>query len=66
VLAILAGAAVGALLLNVHIGVGMAVAGGLTMLVALAGHLLRARRAELAAAAAAEEARGASTGAVTK
>jgi uncharacterized membrane protein YoaK (UPF0700 family) len=69
VLAILAGAAVGALLLNVHIGVGMAVAGGLTMLVALAGHLLRARRAELAAAAeaaAAEEARAASIGAVTK
>jgi uncharacterized membrane protein YoaK (UPF0700 family) len=68
VLAILAGAAAGALLLTVHIGVGMAVAGGLTMLVALAGHLMRARRAELAAAAerAAQEAAAASTTAVTK
>ena len=69
VLAILAGAAAGALLLRVDIGVGMAVAGGLTMLVALTGHLLRARRAELAAAAeaaAAEEAPAASTGAATK
>ena len=69
VLAILAGAGVGALLLDVHIGVGMAVAGGLTMLVALAGHLLRARRAELAAAeaaAAAKEASVTSTDTVTR
>jgi len=45
VLLILAGAGVGALLLQVHVGLGMAVAGGLTLLVALAGHLLRERRA---------------------
>ena len=55
---ILAGAGVGALLLQVHIGVGMGVAGGLTLLVALTGHLLRARRAELAAAAGAAAAEG--------
>ncbi|ROS50287.1 DUF1275 family protein [Frigoribacterium sp. PhB24] len=49
VVLILAGAGVGALLLQVHIGVGMGVAGGLTLLVALAGHLLRERRKEVEA-----------------
>ena len=54
VLMILVGAGVGALLLQVHIGVGMGVAGGLTLLVALAGHLMRER--VKAAEARAEEA----------
>ena len=45
VVLILAGAGTGALLLQVHLGVGMAVAGGLTLLAALSGHLLRERAA---------------------
>jgi uncharacterized membrane protein YoaK (UPF0700 family) len=55
VLMILVGAGVGALLLQVHIGVGMGAAGGLTLLVALTGHLMRERvKAAEAVAAGAE------------
>ncbi|WP_233493782.1 DUF1275 family protein [Desertihabitans brevis] len=46
VLLILAGAAAGALLLKVHIGLGMAVAGVLALVVALLGHLARERVAD--------------------
>lgn len=45
VVLILVGAGVGALLLRVHIGVGMTVAGILMLAVALVGHLVRERRA---------------------
>ncbi|MBU4465397.1 MAG: DUF1275 domain-containing protein [Actinobacteria bacterium] len=44
VVLILAGAGVGALLLRVHIGVGMSVAGTLMLTVAFLGHLVRERR----------------------
>lgn len=43
VVLILCGAGVGALLLRLDIGVGMLVAGGITLLVSLGGHLLRER-----------------------
>lgn len=44
---ILAGAAVGALLLRLHFGIGVIVAGAITLLVAFAGHALRTRRHEV-------------------
>jgi uncharacterized membrane protein YoaK (UPF0700 family) len=47
---IIAGATCGALLLRLHFGIGMMVAGGLTLLVALAGHVLRERAAARAEA----------------
>lgn len=47
VVLILVGATVGALLLQVHVGLGMLVSGAITLAVALAGHAFRTRRHEL-------------------